>query len=60
MIESEISALNENEKNDFIRELGFNETGLSKLIKSGYELLNLITFFTSGEKETRAWEGSLN
>ena len=55
LIESEISALNENEKNDFIRELGFNETGLSKLIKSGYELLNLITFFTSGEKETRAW-----
>ena len=55
-IESEISQITNNlEKEDFLKSLGLNETTLSKLIKEGYELLDLITFFTSGPKESRAW-----
>ena len=38
-----------------MKNIGLERTGLNKLIKSGYELLNLNTFFTSGPKETRAW-----
>ena len=55
-IESEISQIKNNEeKNAFLQDLGMKETSLSKLIKKGYKLLNLITFFTSGIKESRAW-----
>ena len=42
-------------KKEFLASIGLNETSLSKLIKEGSELLDLITFFTSGEKESRAW-----
>lgn len=55
-IEQEIASLSdENEKKDFLETLGISETGLSKIIKEGYKLLNLITFFTIGPKEAHAW-----
>ena len=43
------------EKETFMREIGLDKTGLNQLIKEGYELLNLDTFFTSGPEESRAW-----
>lgn len=55
-IEEEISALeNEEEKAEFLESIGLEETGLSRIIKSGYELLDLVTFFTIGPKEAHAW-----
>ncbi len=54
-IEAEIAEMNKEEKNLFLTELGINESGLDKLIKAGYRLLGLITFFTAGKKEVRAW-----
>ena len=55
-IESEISLIeDQNEKNDFLKSIGLEETSLSVLIREGYALLDLITFFTSGPKETKAW-----
>ncbi len=55
-IEAQIAVLeNSEEKNEFIKELNLDETTLNKLIKSGYNLLNLINFFTCGPKETRSW-----
>ena len=53
--EEEIAELNAEEQKEFIEELGLEEPGLNKLIKSAYKLLNLITFFTTGPDETRAW-----
>jgi GTP-binding protein YchF len=55
-IEAEIVALDdEAEQLAFLQDIGLSETGLSKVIRSGYELLNLTTFFTVGPKEARAW-----
>jgi len=55
-IESEVAQLeDENEKKEFLQSLGLEETGLSKIIKAGYELLGLQTYFTAGPKEVRAW-----
>ncbi len=55
-IESEISQIsNIEEKNEFLKAVGLSETSLSKLIKEGFNLLNLISFFTSGPQESRAW-----
>ncbi len=54
-IESEISELSENEKQLFLKDLGLDESGLDKLIKSSYKLLGLISFLTTGEMESRAW-----
>ena len=55
-IESEISNFNnEFEKIEFLESLGLKETSLSSLISKGYDILDLITFFTSGKKESRAW-----
>ena len=54
-IEAEIAILDNNEKNDFLKDLNLNESGLSRLIRAGFELLDLITFFTIGPKESRAW-----
>jgi len=54
-LESEIAELPEEEQGNYKKELGITETGLDKLIKTSYKLLNLITFLTSGEPETRAW-----
>jgi GTP-binding protein YchF len=55
-IESEISSFKlESEKTEFLESLGLRETSLSRLISKGYEILDLITFFTSGPKESKAW-----
>ncbi len=55
-VESEIAALeDEEEKKEFLETIGLEETGLSQIIKAGYKLLNLITFFTVGPKECHAW-----
>ena len=54
-IESEIASLTEEESREFLEELGLKEAGLDRMIKAGYELLNLKTFFTAGPKEARAW-----
>ena len=53
-IEDQIMGLNNNEREAFMKEIGLNKTGLNQLIKEGYELLNLDTFFTSGPEESRA------
>ncbi len=54
-VENELNDVGESEKNDFRRELGVSSDGIDDLIKGGYALLDLISFFTTGEKETRAW-----
>lgn len=55
-IESQIAELDDpDEKAMFLDEYGLKESGLNKLIKASYSLLNLITYFTAGEKEVRAW-----
>ena len=54
-IESEIAMLDENEKKEFLKDLNLEESGLNRLIRTGFNLLDLITFFTVGPKETRAW-----
>jgi ribosome-binding ATPase len=54
-IEAELSELDDEEKAMFLEDLGISESGLDKLIKSSYSLLNLISFITTGEDETRAW-----
>jgi GTP-binding protein YchF len=54
-LESELGELSQGEAEAYEKEVGLTELGLPKLIRAGYELLNLITFFTSNEKETRAW-----
>lgn len=54
-IEAELTQLPEEEVQTYMKELGIDETGLAQLINRGYETLNLITFFTAGEMEVRAW-----
>jgi len=54
-IESEIAQLASAERDDFLATLGLAEPGLNRLIRAGYSLLHLITFFTIGPKEARAW-----
>ena len=54
-IEAELSELSDEEKLDLLAEYGLSEPGLNMLIKSGYRLLGLITYFTAGEKEVHAW-----
>ena len=54
-IESEIVLLDEADRQDFMSDLGLKESGLEQLIHAGYKLLGLLTFFTAGEKEVRAW-----
>ena len=54
-LEEEISNFSENEKKEFLKEIGENETGLEKMIKTAYATLDLITYFTAGEIETKAW-----
>lgn len=60
-IESEIAELEEDEKAEFMEEMGLTEPGLNRVIRAGYSLLTLQTYFTAGVKEVRAWtypEGS--
>ncbi|WP_338505238.1 redox-regulated ATPase YchF [Sphingomonas kaistensis] len=54
-IESELVGMDEAERLEFLAEMGLKETGLARVIRAGYELLHLITFFTVGPKEARAW-----
>ena len=55
-IEAEVSQLDDAaERQDFLETLGLEETGLARVVRTGYDLLNLITYFTTGPKETRAW-----
>ena len=54
-IESEIIALDDAEKKEFLSDLGLEEAGLARMIRAGYGLLDLLTFFTVGPKEARAW-----
>ncbi len=54
-IEAEISQMDPADRADFLSDLGLTETGLARVIRAGYELLHLLTFFTVGPKEARAW-----
>ncbi len=54
-IEAEIAELDEDEKEDFLKEMGVESAGLDRLIKGAYKELGLITYFTAGPKEVRAW-----
>ncbi len=54
-IEAEIATLDEADRAAFLGDLGLEETGLTRVIRAGYQLLGLITFFTAGPKEARAW-----
>ena len=54
-IESELVAMDEADRAEYLAELGLEESGLSRVIKAGYKLLGLNTFFTAGPKEARAW-----
>jgi GTP-binding protein YchF len=59
-IESEISELDEEDKLEFLEEMGLEEPGLDRVIRGGYELLHLQTYFTAGVKEVRAWTIPVN
>ncbi|MBI5699135.1 redox-regulated ATPase YchF [Candidatus Saganbacteria bacterium] len=54
-LEAEVQELSEEEAREYMREIGLEKSGLADMIRGGYGLLDLITFFTAGEKETRAW-----
>ena len=54
-LEAEIVELADEERLEFLQELGMEEPGLNRVIRAGYQLLNLHTYFTAGEKEVRAW-----
>jgi len=54
-IEAEIATMDPEDRPAFLSDLGLEETGLARVIRAGYSLLHLITFFTAGPKETRAW-----
>ena len=54
-IEAEIGQLADDEKAEFLKDLGLEEPGLNRVIRGAYQLLGLYTYFTAGEKEVRAW-----
>lgn len=54
-IEAEVAELSEDDRSEYLASLGLTETGLTQVIRAGYRLLDLITFFTAGPKESRAW-----
>ena len=54
-IESEIAELDDADKQEFLNDLGLDEPGLDRVVRAGYSLLGLQTYFTAGEKEVRAW-----
>ena len=54
-IEQEISEIDPSDRPSFLEDLGLDESGLDKVIRAGYDLLGLQTFFTAGPKEVRAW-----
>lgn len=59
-LESDIASLSPEEQADYIKELGLEQTGLDKLIKTSYQLLDLVSFLTTGPLETRAWTVTKN
>jgi len=59
-LEAEIAQLDEQDKEDFLSDLGFSEPGLNRVIRCSYALLELQTFFTAGPKEVRAWTTKIN
>lgn len=59
-IESELSELDDEDKDEFLAEMNLEEPGLNRVIRSGYELLSLHTYFTAGPQEVRAWTIPLN
>jgi hypothetical protein len=59
-LEAELADLSEAEARQYLKELGITETGLDKLVVASYKLLDLVTYFTSGEPETRAWTVKTN
>ncbi|AWB67035.1 redox-regulated ATPase YchF [Saccharobesus litoralis] len=59
-IEAEIAELDDEERDEFLEDLGIEEPGLNRVIRAGYELLNLHTYFTAGVKEVRAWTIPVN
>ena len=58
-IEAEIAVLDDEDKEVFLADLGFDEPGLNRVIRGGYKLLELQTFFTAGPKEVRAWTSKI-
>ncbi len=54
-IESELVELEDDERDEFLKEIGLDEPGLNRVIRAGYKLLGLLTYFTAGVKEVRAW-----
>ena len=54
-VEAELSELDDEDKREFLADLGIGEPGLNRLIRAAYALLDLVTFFTAGPKEIRAW-----
>jgi hypothetical protein len=54
-IEEELSQLDEADRDEFLKDMGLDEPGLNRVIRAGYRLLGLQTYFTAGEKEVRAW-----
>jgi hypothetical protein len=54
-IEAEIAILSHHERDDYLASIGLQQAGLDRLIAAGYALLDLVTFFTAGPKEARAW-----
>ena len=54
-IEAELVGMEAEERLVFLEEMGLHETGLARIIRAGYDLLHLLTFFTVGPKEARAW-----
>ena len=54
-IESEVAVLADEEQKEFLESLGLDEPGLNRVIRAGYDLLGLMTYFTVGPKEARAW-----
>ncbi|EEB4698816.1 redox-regulated ATPase YchF, partial [Salmonella enterica subsp. enterica serovar Enteritidis] len=54
-VEADIAELDDDERDEFMAELGLEEPGLNRVIRAGYRLLNLQTYFTAGVKEVRAW-----
>ncbi|MES9874282.1 MAG: redox-regulated ATPase YchF [Candidatus Sedimenticola sp. PURPLELP] len=54
-IEAEIAELDDDEKQEFLEDMGLHEPGLNRVVRAGYKLLGLETYFTAGEKEVRAW-----
>ena len=53
--EAELASLDADERSEFLAEMGLEEPGLNRVIRAGYELLGLQTYFTAGPKEIRAW-----